>query len=157
GGPVAVKSPIVRQLARDLGVDVARVRGTGVDGVVTRADVLAASAAAPSAVSATSGSAAPAVASARAGSGAAPAGLAVAAREPMSMLRRAVAAKMSASRAEIPEATVWVDVDVTDLWAMRGQMAAGDQAAPSLTALAARFVLMALAEYPLLASRVEGA
>ncbi len=158
GGPVAVKSPIVRQLARDLGVDVARVRGTGVDGVVTRADVLAASAAAPSAVSATSGSAAPALASASAGSAlsAMPAGLGVAAREPMSMLRRAVAAKMSASRAEIPEATVWVDVDVTNLWAMRAQMAVGDAPAPSFTALAARFVLMALAEFPLLASRVDG-
>ena len=33
----------------------------------------------------------------------------------------------------------------------------GDAPAPSFTALAARFVLLALAEYPLLASRVEGA
>ncbi|MGF3054171.1 dihydrolipoamide acetyltransferase family protein [Microbacterium sp. YY-03] len=158
GGPVAVKSPIVRQLARDLGVDVARVRGTGVDGVVTRADVLAASAAAPSLANAGSGSAAPSVANVSAGSAlpTMPAGLAVAAREPMSMLRRAVAAKMSVSRAEIPEATVWVDVDVTDLWAMRAQMADGDVPAPSFTALAARFVLMALAEFPLLASRVDG-
>ncbi|GAA2535746.1 2-oxo acid dehydrogenase subunit E2 [Microbacterium mitrae] len=159
GGPVAVKSPLVRQLARELGVDVARVQGTGADGVVTRADVLAASSVASVAsvagVSRGSASSAPAQ-----GAGSAslstPAGLEVAAREPMSMLRRAVASKMSTSRAEIPEATVWVDVDVTDLWAMRAQMAAGDQPAPSLTALAARFVLMALAEYPLLASRVEG-
>ena len=46
--------------------------------------------------------------------------------EPLSMLRRAVATKMSRSRTEIPEATVWVDVDVTELWALRASMADPD-------------------------------
>jgi pyruvate dehydrogenase E2 component (dihydrolipoamide acetyltransferase) len=38
--PVAVRSPLVRRLARDLGVDVQAIAGTGSDGAITRADVL---------------------------------------------------------------------------------------------------------------------
>ena len=106
GGPVAVRSPIVRRLAHDRGVDLHAVTPTGPDGIVTRDDVLRATA----------------PASARAGRD-------IAARrtssrtEPLSMLRRTVAAKMTRSRSEIPEATVWVDVDVTELWATRAAMA----------------------------------
>ena len=51
----------------------------------------------------------------------------VARTEPLSMLRKAVGAKMSRSRSEIPEATVWVDVDATELWNVRKSMA-GDPA-----------------------------
>lgn len=39
---VAVRSPLVRRLARDLGIDVHAIAPTGHDGAVTRADVLAA-------------------------------------------------------------------------------------------------------------------
>jgi pyruvate dehydrogenase E2 component (dihydrolipoamide acetyltransferase) len=66
-----------------------------------------------------------------------------------------VSAKLSRSRAEIPEATVWVDVDATELWNLRAQMAPQGGKAPSLTALLARFTLIALAEFPLLASRLS--
>ncbi|HWU28226.1 MAG TPA: dihydrolipoamide acetyltransferase family protein, partial [Microbacterium sp.] len=82
-------------------------------------------------------------------------GLAVLSRERMSPLRKAVSAKLSRSRAEIPEATVWVDVDATELWNLRAQMAPEGGKAPSLTALIARYALIALAEYPLLASRLS--
>lgn len=157
-GPVPVQSPIVRRLARDLGLDVRALVGTGTDGMVTRRDVLSAanaaetaSQAAPMATTALSGSVT--IASS---ASAPPAALAEAKREPMSILRRTVSAKMSTSRQEIPEATVWVDVDITDLWAYRAKMAAPDSPAPSFTALAAKFVLLALAEYPLLASRIDG-
>ncbi|KTR81819.1 biotin/lipoyl-containing protein, partial [Leucobacter chromiiresistens] len=44
---VAVRSPIVRRLARDLGVDPRRVQPSGADGAVTRADVLRAAASCP--------------------------------------------------------------------------------------------------------------
>lgn len=175
-GPVAVKSPIVRQLAKDLGVDVRALAGTGTDGVITRADVLEAARLAGEGKSAVAGgatglagagvgvgvaSAAGASAGATAGGAsvagsAAPAALAEASREPMSLLRRTVSAKMSTSRREIPEATVWVDVDITDLWTLRKKMATDAAPAPSFTALAARFMLMALAEFPLLASRIDG-
>ncbi|MFL0410083.1 dihydrolipoamide acetyltransferase family protein [Microbacterium paludicola] len=142
----AVRSPLVRRLARDLGVDVAAIRPTGQDGAVTRDDVLRAAR-----LESPDGSAV-ATQTRRT----APAGLAEASRERMSMLHRAAAATYTRSRAEIPEATVWVDVDVTDLWNLRPAMAAPGERPPSFTALLARFVLLALRDHPLLAGRVDG-
>ncbi|GAA2856805.1 dihydrolipoamide acetyltransferase family protein [Microbacterium arabinogalactanolyticum] len=155
--PVAVRSPLVRRLARDLGVDVHTITGTGSDGAITRADVLRA--AVDTAVDGVTISA-PATASPSPAASAATNrgeldGLAVLSRERMSPLRKAVSAKLSRSRAEIPEATVWVDVDATELWNLRAQMAPQGGKAPSLTALIARYTLIALAEYPLLASRLS--
>ncbi|MGN7861078.1 dihydrolipoamide acetyltransferase family protein [Microbacterium sp. 22303] len=177
-GPVAVRSPLVRRLARDLGLDVRRVTPTGSDGAVTRADVLRA--AVDQAVDGISLHALGASAGATLSSTASPSltglelrspdandrnvrplsgeivdGLAVASRERMSPLRKAVSAKLTRSRSEIPEATVWVDVDVTELRTLRAAMAPEGGKAPSLTALVARFVLIALAEHPLLASRLS--
>jgi pyruvate dehydrogenase E2 component (dihydrolipoamide acetyltransferase) len=82
----------------------------------------------------------------------------VAHTEPLSMLRKAVGAKMSRSRSEIPEATVWVDVDATDLWNVRKSMAgdaAHDGPVPSLTAMIASYVIAALREFPVLAARLS--
>ena len=137
----AVRSPLVRRLARDLGIDVTTIAATGKDGAVTRADVLRAAGTAPPAPT---------------GDPVEVDGLTVVSRERMSMLRRAVSAKLRRSRAEIPEATVWVDVDVTDLWRMRSGMAGAGQHPPSFTAILARYVLLALEDYPLLAGRVDG-
>lgn len=153
---VAVRSPLVRRLARDLGVDVHTLVGTGSDGAITRADVLRAAvdtAVDGVTISAPAAASAPRTASATAGGELD--GLAVLSRERMSPLRKAVSAKLSRSRAEIPEATVWVDVDATELWNLRSQMAPEGGKAPSLTALIARYTLIALAEYPLLASRLS--
>ncbi|GAA1722726.1 dihydrolipoamide acetyltransferase family protein [Microbacterium paludicola] len=157
----AVRSPLVRRLARDLGVDVAAIRPTGQDGAVTRDDVLRAAKLESS--DGAAGQPATAGAHTRASASPArqtvlpmPAGLAEASRERMSMLHRAAAATYTRSRAEIPEATVWVDVDVTDLWNLRPAMAAPGERPPSFTALLARFVLLALRDHPLLAGRVDG-
>jgi 2-oxoisovalerate dehydrogenase E2 component (dihydrolipoyl transacylase) len=136
-GPVAVRSPIVRRLARDEGLDLHSIPATGADGAVTRGDVLRAlSVRQPAA------------------SGQLIAGLAVAKREPLGMLRKAVSAKLSRSRAEIPEATVWVDVDATDLWELRAAMVV-DGKSPSFTAILAKYVLLALAAYPALGGRLS--
>jgi 2-oxoisovalerate dehydrogenase E2 component (dihydrolipoyl transacylase) len=136
-GPVAVRSPIVRRLAQAEGLDLHSIPATGVDGAVTRSDVLRAlSVRQP------------------AGSGELVAGLAVARREPLGMLRKAVGAKLSRSRSEIPEATVWVDVDATDLWRLRADMAV-DGRSPSFTAILAKYVLLALAAYPALGGRLS--
>jgi 2-oxoisovalerate dehydrogenase E2 component (dihydrolipoyl transacylase) len=138
-GPVAVRSPIVRRLAREHGVDLQRISPTGADGAITRGDVLRATAS-PAIVS---GDHDPAT------------GLGIAKREPLGMLRRTVAAKLSRSRAEIPEATVWVDVDATELWHLRRAMASADAPAPSLTAFLARFALLGLEAYPALGGRLD--
>jgi len=147
----AVRSPLVRRLARDLGVDLAAIVSTGSDGAVTRGDVLRAAMVEPEVVS----SAAPTFAATVAGEPESAEGLAVVSRERMSMLRRTVSAKLSRSRSEIPEATVWVDVDATKLWELRPGMAVGGSRPPSFTAILARYVLLALAEYPLLAGRLS--
>lgn len=158
GGPVAVRSPIVRRLARELGIDPATVAGTGSDGAVTRADVLrAAEALAQPQPTPQPPAHAQATPAAFASAAAAPTGpLQVVSTERFSPLRKAVSATLSRSRSEIPEATVWVDVDVTELWNLRPQMAAPGEKAPSITALFARYVLLALERFPLLASRITG-
>ncbi|MFB8189848.1 dihydrolipoamide acetyltransferase family protein [Microbacterium sp. NPDC055988] len=146
--PVAVRSPLVRRLARDLGLDVHTIAASGPDGAITRADVLQAAV-----ENAVDGAAAHHRAAN--GKGESVDGLDVVSRERMSPLRRAVSAKLTRSRTEIPEATVWVDVDATSLWDIRAQMAPAGGKAPSITALLARFVLLALEDYPVLASRLD--
>ncbi|MFF0905226.1 UNVERIFIED_CONTAM: dihydrolipoamide acetyltransferase family protein [Kocuria sp. CPCC 205316] len=160
-----VVSPIVRKLAKDRGVDISTVRGSGPGGLILRRDVVAA-ADAP-AVPAPRESTAPSSPLAPEPSGAAPSavvpsavdartGLGVAERLPVSGIRKVIGQAMTRSRAEIPEATVWVDVDATKLVELRAELKAQDPAtAPGLMALIARFVLAGLARHPELATRIE--
>ncbi|WP_309064720.1 dihydrolipoamide acetyltransferase family protein [Microbacterium sp.] len=148
--PVAVRSPLVRRLARDLGLDLHAITPTGADGAITRGDVLRAAV-----DNAVDGVAAGSAAPARPVEDGTLDGLEVRSRERMTPLRKAVTAKLTRSRSEIPEATVWVDVDATRLWQLRAEMATDDVKAPSLTALVARFALIALGDFPLLASRLS--
>ncbi|MFJ8894475.1 dihydrolipoamide acetyltransferase family protein [Leifsonia sp. NPDC102414] len=156
-GPVPVISPVVRTLARTHGIDLSTVRATGEGGVITRRDVEEAFAAAAPAAAAVAPASARAAARAAAPA-AAPTvdqrtGLALRASTPFSLFRRTVAANMTRSRSEIPEATVWVDVDVTELWDARRRLRFGDRT-PSLLSFVARFTLAALARRPELAGRV---
>ena len=137
-------SPLVRKMAREAGLDLASVTGTGPSGLVRREDVrraLAGHAAAPPAAP---------------GSPADPAG-AGEKRIPLRGARRVAADKLTRSRREIPEATVWVDVDATGLLAARQDLNA-DHARPpvSLLALLARFALLGLRRYPELNARIDG-
>ncbi|GAA2775674.1 dihydrolipoamide acetyltransferase family protein [Saccharopolyspora taberi] len=128
---VAVISPLVRQLARQNGIDLGGIRGSGPGGVIRRCDVEAA-------ISATE----PPSSGGK--------------RIPLTGLRRAVADKLTRSRREIPEATVWVDVDATDLLAARAALNAREPEHPvSLLALIARFAVLGLRRFPELNSRVE--
>jgi 2-oxoisovalerate dehydrogenase E2 component (dihydrolipoyl transacylase) len=73
-------------------------------------------------------------------------------------LRKAVAANMSRSRTEIPEATVWVDVDATALVELRGAMKKRNaDETPGLLAFIARFVTSGLKKYPELNTRFQTA
>ena len=141
---VAVISPIVRKEARDAGLDLTTVTGTGPEGVVSREDVRLAIAGramrqeppAPDTGQET------------------PAGER---RIPLRGARRAAADKLSRSRREIPEATVWVDVDATDLVETRRALNTADPKRPvSLLALLARFTILGLRRYPELNARIEG-
>ena len=78
-------------------------------------------------------------------------------RIPITGIRKLVADRLSASRREIPEATIWLDVDATALLAAKDalQRATGERF--SVTALIARFVVAGLRRYPILNSSVDTA
>jgi 2-oxoisovalerate dehydrogenase E2 component (dihydrolipoyl transacylase) len=143
---VAVISPLVRKEARDAGLDLSSLTGTGPAGVVSRQDVRGAIAE----------RAAPQQAPAPAAQNAGPETGAGERRIPLRGARRAAADKLSRSRREIPEATVWVDVDATGLVETRRALNAADPARPvSLLALLARFTVLGLRRYPELNARIE--
>lgn len=152
-----VVSPIVRKLARDNGVDVATLTGTGPEGLITRADVMGAISGGASAPA----QAAPAASSAPAASGAvgeqdSRSGLRVAERTPITGVRKAIADQMARSRREVPEVTAWMDVDVTGLLELRQALKAKDpENAPSLLGLIARFTVAGLRKYPVMNARIE--
>ncbi|MFV2112574.1 dihydrolipoamide acetyltransferase family protein [Micromonospora sp. LOL_025] len=143
-----VISPIVRRLAREHGLDLATLRGTGPGGVVRRADVEAAAnrAATPAArlAAVPDEPVAPAVPGTE--------DLVV----PLTGIRKAIADKLSRSRREIPEVTIWVDVDATGLLETRAAINAATPDAPvSILALLARICLSGLRRYPQLNARVD--
>jgi 2-oxoisovalerate dehydrogenase E2 component (dihydrolipoyl transacylase) len=136
----SVISPVVRKLARDLGIDLAEVRPSDPSGVIRRCDIEAFST--PSVPTP-----APAPAQTEAASGVE--------RVPLVGLRRVMADKLSQSRREIPEATVWVDVDATGLLEARRALNAARPDEPvSVLALVARFCVLGLQRYRELNSRI---
>ncbi|MFI9270076.1 dihydrolipoamide acetyltransferase family protein [Kitasatospora sp. NPDC052896] len=132
-GVVAVISPLVRRLAREHGVELGRLTGSGPDGLIMRADVERAIRPAPAAAPV------------------APDQDVV----PLRGLRRTVAEKLTRSHHEIPAATCWVDADATELLALREQMNRGGGPKVGLLALLARICTAALARHPELNSSVE--
>ena len=171
-GPVAVISPLVRRIARQSGLDLRAVAGTGPHGLILRADVEAAVRAGAPAAGRTADAPGTAAAPGRtavggtdvdagaptAGAGARGGVLAEGERVPLRGVRGAIADKLSRSRQEIPDVTCWVDADATELLAARRAMnaAAGDQPPVSLLALLGRVCTAALARFPELNSTVQG-
>ncbi|MFF0233154.1 dihydrolipoamide acetyltransferase family protein [Micromonospora sp. NPDC005254] len=140
-----VISPIVRRLARERGVDLGTVRGSGPGGVIRRADVEAALAVPVARLAAVPD---PHVAPTPEGDG----DLIV----PLTGVRKVIADKLSRSRREIPEVTIWVDVDATGLLETRAAINAATPDAPvSILALLARICLSGLRRFPQLNSRVD--
>ena len=127
---VAVVSPLVRRLARESGLDLTTVRGTGPSGLILRRDIERATTR--------------------------PAADSTVQRIPITGVRRAMADKLSRSRREIPEATVWVDVDATALLEARAAINERRSEEPvSVLALIAKFAMVGLARYPELNGRIE--
>src|SRR6185437_13467536 len=138
-GRLPVASPLIRQLARSAGLDLATIRGSGRGGLITRQDVDAA------------------INARQAGPGAVPETADGVIRIPIRGLRKSVADKLSRSRREIPEATVWVDVDATEMLRLRAALNADESARKiSLLALLSRFTILALHRHPELNARIEG-
>ncbi|MFF4339451.1 dihydrolipoamide acetyltransferase family protein [Kitasatospora sp. NPDC001540] len=141
---VAVISPLVRRIAREHGLDLAAVPGSGPDGLVTRRDV-------ERAIAATSAPA-PAVVPRGTDSEGEPEDELV----PLRGLRRAVAEKLTRSHREIPAATCWVDADATALMALRAESNRAPGPKLSVLALLARICLAGLERFPELNASVEG-
>ncbi|MFF1260489.1 MULTISPECIES: dihydrolipoamide acetyltransferase family protein [unclassified Streptomyces] len=158
-GPVPVISPLVRKLAREHGLDLRELPGSGPDGLILRADVESAMRetvqvrAHVTEAEAVTPAAAPtqAPAQAPASSGTSADGI----RVPLRGIRGAVADKLSRSRREIPDATCWVDADATEFMHARVAMNAAGGEKISVLALLARICTAALARYPELNSRVD--
>jgi pyruvate dehydrogenase E2 component (dihydrolipoamide acetyltransferase) len=126
--------PAVRRLARELGVDLARVRGTGPAGRIIRDDVIAAvrqSSAAPA------GRARPeSTATERDEWG-------PVRREQMSRMRKTIAANMVRSVSTIPHLTNFDDADVTEMENLR-KASASEYAKSNLKLTALAFVVKAV-------------
>jgi len=133
--------PVVRRLARQKGVDLRNVQGSGPGGRITRQDVLAA-AGAPGPVS----DQPPETVSTARG----------VQRRPLTRLQKTIAANMSRSWSEIPHVTTFDQVDVTRLVEARKSLSESGGADVSFDALVVAAVIPALRRYPEFNSTLEG-
>ncbi|NJP94546.1 2-oxo acid dehydrogenase subunit E2 [Nonomuraea sp. FMUSA5-5] len=154
GGAPRVISPLVRRLAQENGLDLARITPSGPNRVILRKDVERAITEAGARVpeprpnTPTAAPAAP--------QGAPASSLQEPERIPLRGLRRAVAEKLSRSRREIPDATTWVDVDATGLLEIKDALrAAVPDRRIGLLALLARICVAGLRRYPELNATVD--
>lgn len=138
-----VISPLVRRLARDAEVDLKSLVGSGEGGLIVRRDVELAIARRVGTERVETERVEPAVVQRSERTG-----LAELRRVGVSGFRKAVSATLARSRAEIPEATTWVDVDATALVELRESLRSATDGGPGLLALMGRFVVAGLAKYP---------
>jgi len=144
GGATLAKPP-VRKLARDLGVDLAALTGTGPNGSITRDDVEAATTAAAT----------------TAGAGTAGAGILAASalpreeRIPIRGVRKHTAAAVTASAFTAPHVTMFLQIDITQTMAATARLKTlpdfdGLKVSPLL--LVAKALLVAAARHPMINS-----
>jgi 2-oxoisovalerate dehydrogenase E2 component (dihydrolipoyl transacylase) len=143
-GATARAKPPVRKLARDLGVDLAALAGTGPNGSITRDDVEAATAA-PAAP-------APATATARTAPARAPGGEE---RVPVRGVRKHTAAAMTSSAFTAPHVTMFLEIDITETMAATARLRelpdfSDVRVSPLL--LVAKALLVAAARHPMINS-----
>lgn len=125
-------TPAARRLARDLGLELASVTGTGPEGAITDRDVRqAAGEGTGEPVSAAAGHAA-----------------STERREPLRGVRRRIAERLTISQREIPKVTVVEECDFTRLAEIKGET--------SYTAFAVRAVVSGLHEFPEFNATLDG-
>jgi pyruvate dehydrogenase E2 component (dihydrolipoamide acetyltransferase) len=151
--------PEVRRLARELGIDLRQVQGTGPRGRITPDDLRVAGAKEETllgkpAVAPTASMPAPVVPPGEPGQDA----FGPIRRERMSKIRQTIAAQMARSASTIPHVTNFDDADVTDLEAIRKGIPAGYLGANvKLTAMpfVAKAVARALRSHPVLNASLD--
>ena len=135
-------SPVARRIARELGVDLAVLVGTGPEGRIVKADVMAASEGEPAAVAAATTAAAPAPA----GAGGAAKG-SVEVVEP-SRAQQVIARRTASAKATIPEFQVTVDVDAEAAFELREQLRGQAEPLPSINDFVIKACGLALRAHP---------
>ncbi|MCI0424817.1 MAG: 2-oxo acid dehydrogenase subunit E2 [Actinobacteria bacterium] len=149
--------PIVRKLARDHGVDLADITGTGPGGRITRQDVEAQVAnrqTLPAAAAAADAEPVTEPVTVTTAETTEPSD--VGTRRPMSRLRRTIAANMSRSWAEIPHVTTFDDVDATRLLEVRDALTTRHGVKVPIEALVIKAVVPALVAHPEFNATVDG-
>jgi len=155
---VVLATPSVRKFAREQGVDITQVSGTGKNGRVTREDIAGFNGAAPAAAApAAQEAAAPAAAAAPVASGDA---YRPEERVPFKGIRKIIAGAMSKSVYTAPHVTIMDEVDVTELVALRTKYKPyAEQRGSKLTYLP--FIVKALVsacrEFPIMNSTLDEA
>jgi pyruvate dehydrogenase E2 component (dihydrolipoamide acetyltransferase) len=146
-------SPLARRLARELGVDLASVQGTGRNGRIVRADVEAAATATPAAAPA-SGAALP---------GLAPwpkvdfAKYGEIERVPLTRIQKISGPNLARNWVMIPHVTQQEEADITDLEAFRKQTnAEHPETKVTMVALLMKAVVASLKAYPDFNSSLDG-
>jgi len=145
-------TPVARQMAKDLGVDITRVKGTGPMGRVMKADIKAAQKSMTETVATAAQSPSRQVTPRKAIAGEA------IERVPMTMLRKTIAENMEKSRFTIPHTTVMDEGDVTELVAFKREVAMlAEEEGIKLTYLAffIKAVVLGLKAYPYLNAEVD--
>jgi len=161
-GGRAKASPVARRIARERGIDLSTLQGTGPGGRIVKADVEAAP---------TGGAAAPAAAAAAPAAPAAPAEPAPAEPPPppavvaeagtakgdvsvqeLTRTQQVIARRMAESKATVPEFTISTEVDMEGAVALRGQLKALTESSggvvPSYNDMVVKACAIALREYP---------
>ncbi len=145
--------PAARRVAKELGIDLATVTGTGPDGTITEKDVRTAAEKPAAAAPAPAPAAAPAAAP-KAASGPQPGSII-----PMAGIRQLIAANMQASLQNAAQLTVFVETDVTEMVALREAMLARNKKNPeyrlSYNDIIAYAVCRALLKHPIMNSTLE--
>lgn len=145
--------PSIRRLAREVGINLSSVAGTGDGGRITRDDVLSVVRQASQAIRSAVSSIAPQIMSAPAAAAATPAASATATAnddfgpirvERMTKIRKTIAAQMHASWSTVPRVTNFDDADITDLEHLR-QASKDDYAAQGLKLTTMPFLIKAIA------------
>jgi pyruvate dehydrogenase E2 component (dihydrolipoamide acetyltransferase) len=132
-------SPLARRVARELGVDVETLAGSGPNGRVIRRDVERAAAAAPRP--------APQACAGDAG------GRGPTTAEALTRIQRTVARRMAESRATVPDFTLTTEVDMDAAVGLRAELArATGERPPSYNDMVVKACALALREHP----RVNG-
>ncbi|MCA1831341.1 MAG: dihydrolipoamide acetyltransferase family protein [Actinomycetota bacterium] len=153
----ALATPPVRKLAREMGVDLDSIDGTGPDGRVTREDVEGAASAPKKAAAAEAKKEQPAAAAAAekeeipAAIERRVAGVEEEERIPVRSIRRSIAEHMVRSYTEIPHVTEWCTVDATEIMAMRKELSAAPEANGkkiSPLPICVRALVAAIRKYP---------